>query len=69
MGFGDLLPEEYATVTLLDDVQADAKEHRLQEAMVAVRGKFGKNALLKAASLQDKATARERNCQVGGHHE
>ncbi len=69
VGFGDLLPEEYATVTLLDDVQADAKEHRLQEAMVAVRGKFGKNALLKAASLQDKATARERNCQVGGHHE
>lgn len=69
IGLGDLVPQEQATMTLFDDVQANAKEQRLQEAMVAVRGKFGKNALLKATSLQEKATARERNRQVGGHHE
>ncbi|MGI6106057.1 MAG: DNA repair protein [Raoultibacter sp.] len=67
IGFGDLLPEEYATSTLFDDVEAEALEHKLQETLVAVRSKFGKNSMLKAASLQDKATARERNNQVGGH--
>lgn len=68
IGFNDLLPEEYATFTLFDDTEAEAKEHKLQEALVAVRGKFGKNAMLKGTSLKDKATARERNNQVGGHH-
>lgn len=68
IGFGDLMPEEYATFTLFDDAEAEAKEHKLQEALVAVRGKFGKNAMLKGTSLKDKATARERNEQIGGHH-
>ena len=36
--------------------------------MLAVKGKFGKNALIRGMSLLDKATARERNEQVGGHH-
>ncbi|MBQ3106856.1 MAG: DNA repair protein [Eggerthellaceae bacterium] len=68
VGFGNLVPEESTMPTLFDDVEADEQERRLQQALVAVRGKFGKNALLKAASLQEKATARERNEQVGGHH-
>lgn len=68
IGFGDLLPEEFATSTLFDDVEAEAKEHKLQETLVAVRGKFGKNAMLKGTSLRDKATAQERNEQIGGHH-
>lgn len=67
VGFGELLPEEYATFTLFDDTEAEAKEHQLQEALVAVRGKFGKNAMLKGTSLRNKATARERNEQIGGH--
>ncbi len=68
IGFGGLMPEEYATFTLFDDPEAEARERSLQEALVAVRGKFGKNAMLKGTSLQDKATARERNEQIGGHH-
>lgn len=68
LGFGDLVPEEYATFTLFDDVEAEAQEHKLQETLIAVRDKFGKNAMLKGISLKDKATARERNEQIGGHH-
>lgn len=68
IGMGGLLPEEHATATLFDDAEAEGREHRLQEALVAVRGKFGRNALIKATSLQEKATACERNNQVGGHH-
>lgn len=67
IGFGDLLPEEYGTLTLFDDEVALERERSLQEALVAVRGKFGKNAMLKGMSLREKATARERNEQVGGH--
>ncbi len=43
------------------------KERRGQEAMLAIREKFGKNALLKGISYTEGATARERNGQVGGH--
>lgn len=67
IGFGGLLPEKYATTTLFDDVEAESKERRRQEAIIAVREKFGKNAMLKGTSLQEKATARERNNQIGGH--
>ena len=47
--------------------EADAKERKLQLAALAVHGKYGKNALLKAMNLQEGATARERNELIGGH--
>lgn len=67
IGFGELLPEKFATTTLFDDVEAEDRERRKQEAIISVRERFGKNALLKGTSLQKKATARERNTQIGGH--
>ena len=45
------------------------KERRLQQALLQIKKQFGKNAVLKAMSLQDGATAKERNQQVGGHKE
>ncbi|MBO5284078.1 MAG: type VI secretion protein ImpB, partial [Lachnospiraceae bacterium] len=44
-----------------------AKERKLQEAMLAVKKKYGKNAILKGTNLQEGATTRERNRQIGGH--
>ena len=52
------------------DVEAaenNAREHSLQRAVLAVKGKFGKNALVKGMSLNEKATALERNKLIGGH--
>ena len=43
------------------------KENRLSKAMVNIKNKYGKNALLKLSSLNDEATAKERNKQIGGH--
>lgn len=43
------------------------KEKKMQEAMISIKKKYGKNAILKAASLQEGATARNRNNQIGGH--
>ena len=43
------------------------KENRLQKSILAIQSKFGKNAILKGMNLQDKATQKERNAQIGGH--
>lgn len=44
-----------------------AKEQKLQEAMLSIKNKFGKNAILKGLSFQEGATERERNQEIGGH--
>lgn len=43
------------------------RERKLQEAMLSVKKKYGNNAILKGTSLQEGATAAERNKQIGGH--
>ena len=43
------------------------KERSLQKAMLSVKKKYGKNAMLKGMNLQEGATAMERNSQIGGH--
>ncbi len=46
----------------------DAKrDKRLQEAMLSIRKKYGGNAVIKGISLEEGATGRERNNQIGGH--
>ena len=43
------------------------REHRMQKALLDIRDKFGKNAIVKGLNMQEGATAMERNKQVGGH--
>lgn len=43
------------------------KEKRMQQAMLAIKKKYGKNAILKGMNLEEGATARDRNDQIGGH--
>ena len=43
------------------------RERRRQQAMLAIKKKFGKNAIIKGMDLQEGATAMERNAQIGGH--
>lgn len=45
------------------------REKRRQQAILTIKHKFGKNAILKGMNLEDGATARERNSQIGGHRE
>ena len=44
-----------------------ARERKLQEAMLGIKSKYGKNAILKGTNLLDGATAAERNDKIGGH--
>ena len=43
------------------------RERKRQEAVLQIRKKYGKNAILKGMNLEEGATARERNGQIGGH--
>lgn len=49
------------------DKAAHARERKLQEAMLGIKKRYGKNAILKGMNLEDGATARERNRTIGGH--
>ena len=42
-------------------------EKKIQKAIIKIRNKYGKNAMLKGIDLEEKATARDRNNQIGGH--
>ena len=43
------------------------REKKMQQAMLTIKKKFGKNAILKGMNLEEGATAKDRNEQIGGH--
>ena len=43
------------------------KERRQQHAVLDIKKRFGKNAILKGMNYLEGATARDRNAQIGGH--
>ena len=49
-----------------EDVELE-KEKKMQQAMLSIKKKFGKNAILKGMNLEEGAMARQRNDQIGGH--
>ncbi len=44
-----------------------AREKKRQEAVLEIKNKYGKNAILKGMNLEEGATAKSRNEQIGGH--
>lgn len=69
------LPEQLDFFTDYDILQKERqeealeleKEKNVQKAMVDIRKKYGKNMILKGTSLQEGATGKDRNRQIGGH--
>ena len=59
--------EGFFQVDLFTDTKKLEKEKQLQEAMLGIKKKFGKNAVLRGTNYLDGATMRERNEQIGGH--
>ena len=43
------------------------RERRRQKAVLTIKQRYGKNAILRGMNFKEGATARERNAQVGGH--
>ena len=59
--------EGFFQVDLFTDTTKLEKEKKLQNAMLGLKKKFGKNAVLKGTNYLDGATMRDRNQQIGGH--
>lgn len=64
--------ELFTDYEALEQKQAEEKallerERRMQEAVLDIKKKYGKNSILKGMNLLEGATAKERNAQIGGH--
>ena len=64
---GNLSDEGFQQVDMFTDQNSLEREKKMQKAMLDIKRRFGKNAVMKANNLQNKATAKERNEQIGGH--
>ena len=65
--FNRVVDEVYRQYDLFTDPEELEKELQLQKAMLGIKEKYGKNAILKGMNLQESATTVERNQQIGGH--
>jgi DNA polymerase V len=54
-------------LNMFDDVTTQLRSRAIQEAMLGIKAKYGKNAILKGINYDPAATGRERNLQIGGH--
>ena len=45
------------------------RERKMQEAILSIKNRFGKNSILKGMNFEEGATAKDRNRQIGGHRE
>ncbi len=68
VGLNNLQDESMETITFFTDIEADKKEKSIQNAMLSIKHKYGKNAILKGTSYTEKGTARSRNKLIGGHN-
>ena len=62
-----VIEEEYRQYSMFTDAWELERNRKLQSAMLDIKKKFGKNAILKGMNLQDASTMQERNQQIGGH--
>ena len=67
LNFNGVASEETGQLSLFEDAEEKREERSRQEAILDVKRKFGKNALLKGIDLLPQATQRDRNRQLGGH--
>ena len=67
MSFNNVIDEAYQQYDLFTDPAELERERKMQKAMLDIKKKFGKNAILKGMNLEEGATTIERNQQIGGH--
>lgn len=61
--------EEQGTyqINMFEDVSSQIRNRAIQETILGIKAKYGKNAILKGTNYDPAATGRERNLQIGGH--
>ena len=68
ISFNNVKEDSYKTIDLFTNIEEDKKEEAIQEAILSIKKKFGKNAILKGMNLEEKATTKKRNTLIGGHN-
>ena len=67
LSFGRLVPASSQQLNLFEDEKKQTDRHNLQKALDTLHAKYGKNSVLRASSLLEESTVRERNEFIGGH--
>lgn len=62
-----VMPEEYRQYSFFVDADELDRNRKIQQAVISIKNKFGKDAILKGMNLEEGATTIERNHQIGGH--
>ncbi len=68
IGVNHLVHQDYMSFDLFTDIAETEKERNKQRAIIDIRKKFGKNAVLSGMNLYEKATTKKRNKLIGGHN-
>lgn len=64
----DLFTDYAAVCKQREEEKAELeRERKMQEAVLSIKKKYGKNAILKGMNFEEGATAAQRNAQIGGH--
>ena len=64
---GMLQEKSGVQLNIFDNIEKIREQEQINEAILEIKDKYGKNALLKASSLLDDSTIQERNKKIGGH--
>ena len=64
---GRLQEKSGVQLNIFDNIEKIKEQEQIDEAILEIKDKYGKNALLKASSLLDDSTIHERNKKIGGH--
>lgn len=67
LSYNNLMDTEYVQFDIFTDPNELERENKMQKAMLSIKTKYGKNAILKGMNLEDGGTTIERNNQIGGH--
>ena len=65
--FGNLAPASHQQLSVFEDEEKQIKRHNLQKTVDLLHSKFGNNSVLRASSLLEESTIKERNEYIGGH--
>ena len=57
----------YEQLSLFENYEKSEKEENIERAVLEIKNRYGKNAILKGTAFEEGATSRERNNQIGGH--
>ena len=65
--FGGLVPASHQQLSLFEDDKKQTNRHNLQKTVDKLHIKYGNNSVLRASSLLEESTIKERNEYIGGH--